>query len=277
VDFRGKILRMSVTGNAGRGSAYICTAQYAGHVEIVPTAPGSETKHYPAIPLQGALAGVIYDHWDDPQLIEEVKARMQSAIQDWLKTDRTDVSDFEALQKYLARLHSLEGDQQVVPTALVPSKECSAKKELPDYVGKLVFIEFPLGSEAEYDSGEFIVVIQSTDSLYAVKTENCLTGTRIDRIPFNAGGKQIAVLSVCEDDEFVREFIERLDDMDTDSYRPEECDAAETVSRQLTRMLSTKKKVSPLDRLFKATDEFFDRRGMCDAIPSHFRERSLCT
>jgi len=266
VDYRGKILRMSVTGNAGRGSAYICTAQYAGHVEIVPTAPGSETKHYPAIPLQGALAGVIYDHWDDPQLIEEVKARMQSAIQDWLKTDRTDVSDFEALQKNLARLHSLEGDQQVVPTALVPSKECSAKKELPDYVGKLVFIEFPLGSDAECDSGEYIVIAQSPDSLYGVKTDSCVVG--VGRIPFVTEGKEITILSVCEDDEFIRDFIERLDDMDTEDYAAEECDAAETVSRQLQRMLSAKQIASPLDRLFKATDEFFDRLGIGGKKPS---------
>jgi len=277
VDFRGKILRMSPTGNQGRANDYICTAHYAGHVEIVPAAPGSETKDFPPIPLQGSLAGVVYDHWDDPKLIEETRNRLQSAIREWMESDRLDVSNFESLQKNLARLHSLDGDNPAALLPPTPRKDCPAKKEHPNYVGKLLFIEFPLGSEAEYDSGEFIVVIQSTDSLYAVKTENCLTGTRIDRIPFNAGGKQIAVLSVCEDDEFVREFIERLDDMDTDSYRPEECDAAETVSRQLTRMLSTKKKVSPLDRLFKATDEFFDRLGMCDAKPSDFRERSLCT
>ena len=64
--------------------------------------------------------------------------------------------------------------------------------------------------------------------------------------------------------------------MTTDDYRPEECDAAETVSRQLPRMLSAKRKAannspvlsSPLDRLFKATDEFFDRLGMCGKKPS---------
>ena len=268
MDYRGKILRMSPTGSQGRVNAYICTAHYAGHVEIVPTAPGSETKHFPPIPLQGTLAGVVYDHWDDPKLIGEVKARLQSAVRDWLKTDRTDVSDFEALHKNLARLKSLEGDQPAALAPPVPSEGCSAKKEYPNYVGKLVFIEFPLGSDAEYDSGEFIVIAQSADSLYAVKTDDCLAGTKIGRIPFVAGDEQVTILTCCEDDEFVREFIERLDDMDTEDYEPEECDAAETVSRQLSRMLAVKHKANPLDRLFKATDEFFDRLGMCGKKPS---------
>ena len=60
--------------------------------------------------------------------------------------------------------------------------------------------------------------------------------------------------------------------MDTSDYRPDECDAAETVSRQLSRMLSANRTTpilsSPLDRLFKATDEFFDRLGMCGKRPS---------
>ena len=268
MDYRGKILRMSPTGSQGRANAYICTAHYAGHVEIVPTAPGSETKHFPAIPLQGTLAGVIYDHWDDPKLVEEVKVRLQSVIRDWLKTDRTDVSDFEALHKNLVRLQSLEGDQPAALASPVPSNGCSVEKEHPNYVGKLVFIEFPLGSDAEYDSGEFIVVAQSADSLYGLKTNSCLTGIGVGRIPFVAGDEEMTILSVCEDDEFVRDFIERLDDMTTDDYEPEECDAAETVSRQLQRMLAAKGKASPLDRLFKATDDFFDRLGMVGKKPS---------
>ena len=175
MDYRGKILRMSPTGNSP-ANAYVCTAHYAGHVEIVPTAPGSEAKHFPAIPLQGALAGVIYDHWDDPKLIEEVKARLQSVIRDWLETDRTDISDFEAIHRNLARLRSLDGDEPAALIPPVPCKGCCAKKERPNYVGKLVFIEFPLGSDAEHDSGEFIVLAQSADSLYGVKTTSCITG-----------------------------------------------------------------------------------------------------
>ena len=132
MDYRGKILRMSPTGSQGRANAYVCTAHYAGHVEIVPTAPGSETKHFPPIPLQGTLAGVVYDHWDDPKLIEEVKARLQSAVRDWLKTDRTDVSDFEALHKNLARLQSLDGDQ---PAAWL--LRCQAKVVLPEGASQL--------------------------------------------------------------------------------------------------------------------------------------------
>ena len=265
MDYRGKILRMSVAPN-GREAAFICTAHYAGHVEIVPTAPGSEWKTYPPIPLQGNIAGVIHDHWDDPKLIEDVKGRLQSAIRDWLETDRTDISDFEALHQNLARLRSLDGDEPAKLLPPVPRNSSCAKKERPNYVGKLVFIEFPLGSEAECDSGEFIVVGQSADSLYAVKTDSCVTG--IGRIPFIAGDEEMTILSICEDDEFVQEFIERLDDMNTEDYEPEECDAAETVSRQLTRMLAAKHKASPLDRLFKATDEFFDRLGMVGKRPS---------
>ena len=251
MDYRGKILRMSPTPNS-RANAYICTAHYAGHVEIVPTAPGSETKDFPPIPLQGSLAGVVYDHWDDPQLTEEVKHRMQSVIQDWLKTERTDISDFEALHRNLARLQPLDGDQ--------PTK---CPKPAPRLVGKLVVLEFPFDSDLE--SGEYIVIRQSADSLYAVFTANCLSGSEIVRIPLDG----LVTLDVYEDDEFIREFIERLDDMSTDDYRPEECDVAETTSRQLRRMLSAKQKTeSPLDRLFKATDQLFDKLGMCGKKPS---------
>ena len=135
-----------------------------------------------------------------------------------------------------------------------------------NYTGKLVFLEFPLGSALE--SGEYIVVKQSADSLYAVFTATCLSGTEVVRIPLDG----VMLLDACEDDEFIHDFIERLDDMDTSDYRPDECDAAETVSRQLSRMLSANRTTpilsSPLDRLFKATDEFFDRLGMCGKRPS---------
>ena len=67
MDYRGKILRMSPTGSSGRANAYVCTAHYAGHVEIVPTAPRQRGQGFSADSVaRHVLAGVIYDHWDDP-------------------------------------------------------------------------------------------------------------------------------------------------------------------------------------------------------------------
>ncbi len=101
----------------------------------------------------------------------------------------------------------------------------------------------------EYDedaSGEFIVIQQSQDSLYVVDTNSCTAGCRISRLPFSAGEDHLTVLDSYEDDAFIREFIDRLDDMDTEDYTAWQCDAAETVSRMLARMLERKeaKKVS---------------------------------
>lgn len=264
MDYRGKILRMSPTGNSGRAYAYVCTAHYAGHVEIVPTVPGFETKTYPPIPLQGVLAAVVYDSWDDPKLIDAVKARCRAVIRDWVENDRSDTSDFEAVHKNLARLQSLDGDQPVASPPPVPSNGNCVRIGRPNYVGKLVFVEFPLDSKAAYDSGEFIVVAQSANSIYGVKTDSRLAGIGIGRIPFVAGDEEITIIGCCEDDDFIQEFVERLDDMDTDDYKADECDAAETVSRQLSRMLEAKRRdtANPFDQLFKATDELFGRLGL---------------
>ena len=53
VDYRGMILRMSPSDEDGRCNDYVCTAHYSGHVEIVPTVPGTETKFFAPICLQG--------------------------------------------------------------------------------------------------------------------------------------------------------------------------------------------------------------------------------
>ena len=53
MDYRGMILRMSPSGEDGRCNDYVCTAHYSGHVEIVPTIPGTETKLFVPICLQG--------------------------------------------------------------------------------------------------------------------------------------------------------------------------------------------------------------------------------
>ena len=155
--------------------------------------------------MQGSLSGVIYDHWDDPKLIEEVKSRLQSVIRDWLETDRTDISDFEAVHKNLMRLRSLDGDQPAKCKQPTPEDDRSVclNEKRENYTGKLVFLEFPLGSALE--SGEYIVVKQSADSLYAVFTATCLSGTEVVRIPLDG----VMMLDACEDDEFIHDFIER--------------------------------------------------------------------
>ena len=53
----------------------------------------------------------------------------------------------------------------------------------------------------------------------------------------------------------LNDVIDRLDDMDTETYRVNQCDAAETVSRQLTRMLERKQDA------FRATDKVFNSLG----------------
>jgi hypothetical protein len=286
VNYRGKILTISPTGEGGHRNEYICTAHYADHIEIVPICPGTEGMVFPLIPLSGAgLVGVVFDSRDDADLIRQVKDRCKSVIRG-LEEGRTMLSFLfprsalsgtrQGVQQNLARLESLDGDQPAAMKPPVPSKDSrSALKEQgyssvldrafaemfggqflsneecakpmvgenPSHVGKLVFLEIPLECDdpIEQVSGEYIVVGQSPDSLYIVNTCCCLAGTTVLRFPFsNGAGKELLILDEYEDDTFIEEFIERLDDMDTDDYDAIDCDAAETVSRRLKRMLEKK-------------------------------------
>lgn len=310
MDYRGKIVKLArYAGCAPKD--YICTAHYAGHVEIVSVTPGQEGSVYPLIPLQGSLlSGVIHDSWNDPSLIDEVKMRCRQCIADALKNrDQNDetIEYCDRLHTNLNRLQSLDGDQPATVVTPAPNKEehtavdraiaelfggniFSERKEeevlheelfivsmgpiempvggsRPDYTGKLVFIEVPLEFDDRGDSGEYIVIAQSDNSLYGVKTTCCKSGVEVVRIPFEHEGHSITILNAYEDDNFIKEFIERLDDMDTGNYKPLECDLAETASRQLSRMLEQKllrmaKSVDDsLSEFFKATDTLLKTFG----------------
>ena len=311
MNYRGMILTISPTGEGGHRNEFICTANYANHVEIVPTVPGTEGLAFPPISLSGpGLVGVIYDWRSDPALIERVKARCASVVRN-LEGDNPVFaaiftrgvlgSTLRNAKQNLARLESLDGDQPVAASRPAPIQDRHAAldrvfnqlfagdyevigklqdsifivpktKEIPmigvhpDLTGKLAFIEIPLGCDEDGESGEYVIVKQSPDSLYGVKTTCCMAGLEVVRIPFESGEQKIAILDVYEDDDFIEDFIERLDDMDTEDYEPIECDLAETASRQLSRMLEKKltdraKLDDPLDRLFKATDRLFSTLG----------------
>ena len=204
------------------------------------------------------------------------------------------------VQQNLARLESLDGDQPATLDRPVPARDCHSaldrvfdqlfggdfeaigevqdsifvvpkKKETemigehPNCVGKLVFIEIPLAcDDGDGQSGEYIVVQQTADSLYGLRTTCCKAGLEVVRIPFALDDKKINVVDVYEDDNFVQEFIERLDDMDTEDFETIECDLAETASRQLSRMLEkklTSRANEPMDRLFKSADKLFNMLG----------------
>ncbi len=263
MDYRGMILRMSPIGEDGRCNDYVCTAYYSGHVEIVPTVPGTETKLFPPIPLQGpGPNGVVYDSWSDGNLIQRVKERLVTRLRSLEQQDallsgmfgRSDQTDLNAVKENLGRLESLDDGRAAEMPPPVPCDAFPATKERPCYAGKLVFLEVPLRHD-DNDSGEYIVVQQSDDSLYVVDTTCCMTGVRVQRFPFSAGDEHITILDSYEDDDFIREFVDRLDDMDTETYRVNQCDAAETVSRQLSRMLERKTPSS------HATDAAFNSLG----------------
>jgi len=279
-NLRGKILTISPTGEGGRCRDYICTAHYCDHIEIVPTRPGTEGMVFPPIPLSGpGLVGVVYDSREDAALIRRVKDRCESVIRG-LEEGRAMFSFLfppsalsgtrRGVERNLARLESLDGDQPTAVSRPTPSKDTRSAldrvfdelfagdlavvgdiqdsmlpKEMvganPSYVGKLAFIEIPLEcDEGDGESGEYIVVQQTPDSLYGIRTTCCKAGLEVVRLPLALDDKQISIVDSYDDDEFVQEFIERLDDMDTDDYEPIECDLAETASRQLKRMLEKK-------------------------------------
>ena len=231
---------MSPSGEDGRCNDYICTASYAGHIEIVPTVPGTETKVFKPVPLQGpGINGVIYDSWDDKNLIQRVKDRCSARVR-VLETQALllsgifgladDLQERPRRTSFAWNLWMTAGPSGPLPP--VPCDITSAKSDRPSYAGKLVFLEMPLAHD-DNDSGEYIVVQQSGDSLYVVDTTCCLTGVRVQRVPFSVDDEHVTILDSYEDDDFIREFVDRLDDMDTENYETNRCDAAETVSRQI--------------------------------------------
>lgn len=306
MNYRGKILYMSPTGEGGRRNEYVCTSHYGDHIEIVSTTKGNEAMVFPPIPLSGpGMIGVIYNDYENPTLIKRLKLRFSSIAQtidvsgslfSGLFPHETVQHALQGVKMNLARLESLDGDQTVPRDIPVPQRDvssalgrafdqifggdlevvgkiddtlfCVPKKkddkigEHPNYVGKIVFIEIPLESDdGDGESAEYIVVQQSEDSLYCVRTTCCKAGLEVVRIPFGFEDLHIDILDVYEDDEFVREFIDRLDDMDTEDYQPIECDLAETSSRQLSRMLEKKSAARKVGKVFfdAETDDFLDR------------------
>ncbi len=231
MDYRGKILRLDVKGN-GHAMNYICTSQSENFIELVPANVGYEGVVYDLIP---ASAITIRDYWSNPNTIKEVRERIQKKIQEILSAGK-DSAVLTGMYRNLERIDSLDGDDPVDLTPPVPKQECGVSIH-PNYVGKIALIEFPLDSDVAHHSTEFIILAQSNDSLYGVKTDSAQMGVHVGRIPFTSGDQSIKILSVVEDDQFIRDFIERLDDMTTDDYPPELCDAAETTSRRLSRLL----------------------------------------
>ncbi len=299
-NYRGKVLTISPTGEGGRINEYVCTAHYADHVEIVPTHPGAEGMAFPPIPLSGpGLVGVIYNWREDADLIRRVKDRCAATLHG-LDGDRGFFFGLfpgsairgtrQNVAKNLVRLRSLEGDQSATVKSPSPSSALNQVfddffgngKDVigevhdsalltkmpkigtnPNYIGKLVFIEVPLEcDDGTGDSGEYVVIQQSADSLYALRTASCQAGLEVVRIPFVVGGKAIAILDSYNDDAFIEEFIERLDEMDADDFKVIECDLSETASRQLSRTLE--KNLSRRAKSMKtsnAMDELFGVPG----------------
>jgi hypothetical protein len=264
MDYRGSIINLSrYEGLVPKD--YICTAHYAGCVEVVPVEIGQENITYPPIQLVGpGLVGTVHGWRLDPATIAQVTKRCEARIADLeakvYPLSEGQVSQQKGLQCNLGRLKGLDGDLPAKRAEPKPSDYSSAQNAVfagiygvpvrPNYVGKLVFVEIPLEFDDD-SSGEFIVVAQSADSLYVVDTASCMDGIRVYRMPFSSGTVSINILNSYEDDDFVREFIDRLDDMDTEDYDTLACDAAETVSRQLNRMLEAKaNKIDLLDRMF---------------------------
>lgn len=331
-NLRGKIVLASPTGKGGHVNEYICTAHYGDRIEIVPICPGTEGLAFPPIPLSGSgLVGVVHDCREDAGLIRRVKDRCASVIRGLEEGNRLFSFLFppgalrntlQGVQRNLARLDSLDGDQPAAVSPPVPrkdarsaldrafdklfgvvgeiqdsifavpkSKECSKAMigAHPSRVGKLLFLEIPLECDdpIEQVSGEYIVVGQSPDSLYVVNTCSCLAATTVLRFPFsNEAGKKLLILDEYEDDEFIQEFIERLDDMDTDDYDAIDCDAAETVSRQLKRMLEkkladrAKTLDDPCDRIIKAGEPLnllgSTSGRVSGTTPNRSADRSTC-
>jgi hypothetical protein len=282
MDYRGKIITLSrYEGLAPKD--FICTAHYAGCVEVVPIEVGQEHITYPPIALQGpGLIGTVHNWRNSTRMIDEVKSRCISRLD--ADFYREGSADQNGIRKNLDRLQSLDGDQPVKLDEPTPRRDAYSAAQnavfaeiygglsvRPNYVGRLVFIEIPI----EYDddgSGEFIVINQSSDSLYVVDTQCCAAGARVYRMPFSDGESHITILDSHEDDDFVREFIDRLEDMDTESYDDSMCDAAETVAHLLARMLERKsKEKTALDLLFGKTDLFFGPIGTTDKRQSEDR------
>jgi len=126
--YRGKIIKLARYFGCPPAN-YVCTAHYAGHVEVVPIEPGEEDAVYPPIAIQGALAGLVYDAWDDADLIAEVTARCQQCLQNVLH-DRPRNDDsfayYGRIHTNLSRLQSLDGDQPVEAESPVPEDNAHA-------------------------------------------------------------------------------------------------------------------------------------------------------
>ena len=278
MDQRGRVITLSrYVGD--EPTDYICTASYGNTVEIVPITPGQE--HVNFLPIELGSPRRVYGSYVDNVTIKQVKARCEARVRSLEKQDRllngifgrANSDDLEGARVNLERLCSLDGDLPVTrdePTPAMDTRTSAMSAVFaevyggfrrPNLVGKMAFIEIPLAYDDD-GSGEFIVVQQSQDSLYVVDTNSCAAGVRVYRMPFSDGDEHITILDSYEDDDFVREFIDRLDDMDTESYDTAMCDAAETVSRQLSRMLENKaKQTSVLDDLFGLPGLFFGPIG----------------
>jgi hypothetical protein len=242
---------------------------------------------YGRVTLDGV--GCVYNSWTNPKVVEDVKARCKSRIASLTRAPMgvKQETEYKGVHRNLDKLQSLDGDKPVEIAKPLPKMNdyASAQNKIfaeiyggcvrPNYVGKLVFIEVPL----EFDddaSGEYIVVQQSNDSLYVVDTIGCVAGVRMYRVPFSDGTNQLSILDSYEDDDFVREFIDRLEDMDTEDYDVEHCDAAETVARQLSRMLEHKASKTTLDDLFTTAGLFFGPIGFEKPAES-FQAESRCS
>ena len=235
---RGRILNVSRDLCDG-SKEYVCVSDVDGRLELIPVAVGEEAKITEVPAERGPGFSIVSVRMDDT-LVERVKKRCKVRMEEIEGQGLAQSSAYKSIAANLKRLNRVAPD---------PVKQ--------SFVGKLVFLEIPFEKDRDCLSGEYIVIQHTQDSLYVVDTYNCHAALELKRIKLTDGDDQAAIVDVYEDDDFIQNLAERLDDMATDDFEAIDCDTAETVSRMLTRLLENKRsRVSALDLLFAQSANF---------------------
>lgn len=173
----------------------VCVAEATGYLWLVPTSGDLSSQEFKFLRLGGIGGWEVVSEFEDKELVNRTMQRLDEYVE---LADDMIITPSQAAQAQ-DNLHALRAALSFEAAFGENSR-----------IGKIAFVEFPLGSTQP--SGDYIIIAESNNSLYGVCTQHSLAGCCAVRIVLDRddGGEVAKIISLRENDNYIDETVEHL-------------------------------------------------------------------
>jgi hypothetical protein len=243
--FTGRVVVATPCSITTPPERYICVAETAGKVWLIPVAGRIWSHSTKNVPITGPCAWEVVRSYESIHTFQDVVRKLEAfvALDDSFGPNRnmaTAKDNLKAARLTLSELTMAKGTEthKLLDFAIVQPNVFSFSFAPPksepvnstNYVGKLIFAETHDGT----GSGEGIVIEQSEKYIYFVSTNCAYDGREVSRVALD----ELTILRAYDDDKFAREYVDRLRDFA--DLAADENEGALSTARMVERMLDRK-------------------------------------